>query len=170
METGPGPQVCAFLFQLITAVQFFFALAINSMSLMMDCISMEIDVVTYLGNLYAEVKRQSHELSDLDKAKISLVFSGISIGILTGMTTYGLIDVISTLAGGRIKDDLHPAWYLIIFGGFGFLFDCICLCGRCGRPGSVERRGTGIATPSSRRRVDGVEDDAMIQHKRAVEF
>ena len=25
---------------------------------------------------------------------------------------------------------------------------------------SVERRGTGIATPSSRRRVDGVEDDA----------
>ena len=127
METGPGPQVCAFLFQLITAVQFFFALAINSMSLMMDCISMEIDVVTYLGNLYAEVKRQSHELSDLDKAKISLVFSGISIGILTGMTTYGLIDVISTLAGGRIKDDLHPAWYLIIFGGFGFLFDLICM-------------------------------------------
>ena len=45
-------QVCAFLFQLITAVQFFFALSINSMSLMMDCISMEIDVVTYLGNLY----------------------------------------------------------------------------------------------------------------------
>jgi hypothetical protein len=29
----------------------------------------------------------------------------------------------------------------------------------------VERRGTGIATPSSRRRVDGVEDDAMIQHR-----
>ena len=32
----------------------------------------------------------------------------------------------------------------------------------------VERRGTGIATPSSRRRVDGVEDDAAIQHERAV--
>ena len=29
---------------------------------------------------------------------------------------------------------------------------------------------TGIATPSSRRRVDGVEDDAMIQHERAVKF
>ena len=41
---------------------------------------------------------------------------------------------------------------------------------RRGRPGSVERRGTGIATPSSRRRVDGVEDDAMIQHERAVKF
>ena len=47
---------------------------------------LEVDVVTYLGNLYAEVKRQSHELSDLDKAKI-----------------YGLIDVISTLAGGSIR-------------------------------------------------------------------
>jgi hypothetical protein len=30
--------------------------------------------------------------------------------------------------------------------------------------------GCGIATPSSRRRVDGVEDDAMIQHERAVKF
>ena len=41
---------------------------------------------------------------------------------------------------------------------------------RRGRAGSVERRGTGIATPSSRRRVDGVEDDAAIQHERAVKF
>ncbi len=39
-----------------------------------------------------------------------------------------------------------------------------------GCPGSVERRGTGIATPSSGRRVDGVEDDAAIQHERAVKF
>jgi hypothetical protein len=30
--------------------------------------------------------------------------------------------------------------------------------------------GTGIATPSSRRRVDGVEVDATIQHERAVKF
>ena len=30
--------------------------------------------------------------------------------------------------------------------------------------------GTGIATPSSRRRVDGVEEDATIQHERAVKF
>ena len=36
--------------------------------------------------------------------------------------------------------------------------------------GSVERRGTGIATPSSRHRVDGVEVDATIQHERAVKF
>jgi len=32
----------------------------------------------------------------------------------------------------------------------------------CGLPGSVERRGTGINTPSSRRRVDGVKDDATV--------
>ena len=29
---------------------------------------------------------------------------------------------------------------------------------------------SGAPTPSSRHRVDGVEDDAMIQHKRAVKF
>ena len=28
----------------------------------------------------------------------------------------------------------------------------------------------GCAAPSSRRRVDGVEDDATIQHERAVKF
>ena len=39
-----------------------------------------------------------------------------------------------------------------------------------GAPGSVERRGTGIATPSSRHRVDGVEVDATIQHEGAVKF
>ena len=31
-------------------------------------------------------------------------------------------------------------------------------------------RGTGIAKPSSRRRVDGVEDDAAIQDERTVKF
>ena len=41
---------------------------------------------------------------------------------------------------------------------------------RRGHPGSVERRGTGIATPSSRRRVDGGEDDATIQHESAVKL
>ena len=39
-----------------------------------------------------------------------------------------------------------------------------------GRPGSVERRGTSTTTPLSRLRVDGVEDDATIQHERAVKF
>ena len=34
-----------------------------------------------------------------------------------------------------------------------------------GRPGSVERRGTGMATPSSRHRVDGVEDDLSLVRK-----
>ena len=40
----------------------------------------------------------------------------------------------------------------------------------CGHPGSVERRGTGTATPWSWRRVDGVEVDVTIQHERAVKF
>ncbi len=35
---------------------------------------------------------------------------------------------------------------------------------------SLKRLGTDISTPSSRRRFDGVEVDAMIQHERAVKF
>jgi len=119
--------VAAFLFQLITAVQFFYALAVGSNSLMSDCISMEIDVITYLGNIYAEVKRQTRELTPLDKAKISLVTSGISIAILFAISIWILHDVILTLLDTPIQDDLHPAWYLIIFGGCGFLFDLITL-------------------------------------------
>jgi Co/Zn/Cd efflux system component len=120
-------SICAFLFQLITAVQFFYALAVGSNSLMSDCISMEIDVITYLGNIYAEIKRQAGELTDLDKAKISLITSGLSIAILFAVTIWILHDVIETLLDTPIKDDLHPAWYLIIFGGCGFLFDLIAL-------------------------------------------
>ena len=57
--------------------------------------------------------------------------------------------------------------------------ECYCFDGvtRLGHTSCVEinqcvgcTRGTGIATPSSRRRVDGVEDDAAIQHERAVKF
>jgi Co/Zn/Cd efflux system component len=120
-------SICAFLFQLITAVQFFYALAVGSNSLMSDCISMEIDVITYLGNIYAEIKRQAGQLTDLDKAKISLITSGLSIAILFAVTIWILHDVIETLLDTPIKDDLHPAWYLIIFGGCGFLFDLIAL-------------------------------------------
>ena len=43
---------------------------------------------------------------------------------------------------------------------------CGYLCGN--QP--VRAMRIGIATPSSRRRVDGVEDDATIQHERAVKF
>ena len=67
--------------------------------------------------------------------------------------------------------------YLTLFGavGAGVVGASTCVeinqCVGCtGRAGSVERRGSGIATPSSRRSVDGVEDDAMIQHERAVTF
>jgi len=119
--------VCAFLFQLITAVQFFYALAAGSNSLLSDCISMEIDVITYLGNIYAEIQRQKGALTDLDKAKISLITSGVSIAILFSITIWILTDVIETLLDTPIKDDLHPAWYLILFGGCGFLFDLIAL-------------------------------------------
>ena len=57
-------------------------------------------------------------------------------------------------------DPSKPVWKSTIASG----------ARRRGRTGSVERRGTGIATPSSRRRVDGVEGDAMIQHEHAIKF
>jgi Co/Zn/Cd efflux system component len=108
---------------------------------------MQIDVLTYLGNIYAEIKRQAGELTDLDKAKISLITSGISIAILFSVTIWILHDVIETLLDTPIDDDLHPAWYLIIFGGCGFLFDLIAL--KCfsiwGDPETMGINGAPIA-------------------------
>ena len=59
------------------------------------------------------------------------------------------------------------AWILGSFAVLSNMLSCLGatwwnLCGN--------RRGTGIATPSSRRRIDGVEVDAKIQHERAVKF
>ena len=56
----------------------------------------------------------------------------------------------------------HPAWYQPVWKSF--LGDDAAALAR------PERRGTGTSTPSSRHRVDGVEDDATIQHERAVKF
>ena len=62
--------------------------------------------------------------------------------------------------------------YLTLFGavGAGVVGASTCVeINQCvGCAGSVELRGTSTTTLSSRRRVDGVEDDAIIQHERAV--
>ena len=55
-------------------------------------------------------------------------------------------------------------------GPYQTVWKSTSVLGARGRSGSVERRRTGIATPSSKCRVDGVEDDATIQHERAVKF
>ena len=69
--------------------------------------------------------------------------------------------------------------YLTLFGavGAGVVGATGCVeinqCVGCSGDDAADlarRRGTGIATPSSRRSVDGVEDGAMIQHERAVQF
>ena len=92
----------------------------------------------------------------------------------------GIAEVTSLLSehGASVKDVFHErAWLQSAVDRVQIKFIIECTgpepCGN--QPvrrvcGSVERRGTGIATPSSRRRVDGVEGDAMIQHERAVKF
>ncbi len=53
----------------------------------------------------------------------------------------------------------EPVWKSTSASGAPTILHQVISRRRRGRAGSVERRGTGIATPSSRRRVDGVEDD-----------
>merc|ERR1719243_258098 len=50
--------VSAFLFTLITVIQYFAAVIANSQALKMDCISMAVDAFTYMGNIVVECRKR----------------------------------------------------------------------------------------------------------------
>lgn len=84
---------------------------------------MLVDTMTYVGNLYSECRRASSRASDAEKARFSLASSGLSLGVLFAITTWGLSDALQTLsARGVPKDDLDGG-VVVAFGVFGVLFD-----------------------------------------------
>ena len=58
------------LFSTITAVQYYYATVANSNALKADCVSMAVDALAFLGNLFAECLPQG---SALGKRRIELL-------------------------------------------------------------------------------------------------
>jgi len=121
--------VSAFLFTLITVVQYFAAIVAHSHALKMDCISMGVDAFTYMGNIVVECKKR-------DGAKhvtSQLVIVACSLGLLCLFTVLALQESWDTVqvcrgkkeAGGE-EDDVN-GWITLAFAVGGIAFDIVCM-------------------------------------------
>lgn len=117
--------VMMILFAVITVAQYFAAVAANSWSLKADCISMGVDALSYLGNIIGESARIPEQ-----RIVTQLLFSLISLALLIGFNTQVTIEVSEIIwpppdFEGEAEDVV--AWIVILFAGFGLLFDFISL-------------------------------------------
>jgi len=122
--------VSAFLFTLITVVQYFAAIIANSHALKMDCISMGVDAFTYMGNIVVECKKR-------DGAKhvtSQLVIVACSLGLLCLFTVLALQESWDTVQVCRGKkeaaegdEDEVNGWITLAFAVGGIAFDVVCM-------------------------------------------
>jgi len=107
------------LFAIITIAQYFAAISANSMSLKADCVSMGVDALSYLGNIFGESAKRKEQ-----RIVLQLFFSMLSLCLLVGFNTQIIMEVNEILfkdAEGEEEDVV--AWIVILFAGFGLLFD-----------------------------------------------
>jgi Co/Zn/Cd efflux system component len=153
-------QICvlaltAFLFAFITIAQFFAAIASNSQALLVDCVSMGVDALTYLLNIGVECIKGTklHRVCEL-------VVGAISLFLLTYFTLQVTLETLPTLTNpdeqctnhplynetdsgsgdsdsakqisdpfdceSAEEDDVNP-YIVLAFAIFGIIFDCISL-------------------------------------------
>ena len=96
----------AFLFALITGVQYVFALIANSLALQADCLSMGVDALTYLGNLAVECMPDDDEKNMCSKKGVELAMAGV-LASMWATNESDRHDVSLQMVGsdGRARDD-----------------------------------------------------------------
>lgn len=115
----------AFLFSLITSVQYFFALIANSKALQADCVSMAVDAVAFMGNLFAECMPKD---SVLGKRRVELTMSGLSHILLLGFTISFIFEGWNDAHVDCATDETDVNGYIVLtFALCGLLFDVISL-------------------------------------------
>ena len=115
--------VAAILFAAITVTQWIFAEIANSDALKADCVSMGVDVLAFLGNLFAEC----NPFPD-SKRKVELTMSGISHVLLLFFTVQFIIEGYgdATEADDDNGEDVNG--YIVLgFALGGLAFDMITL-------------------------------------------
>jgi len=118
----------SFLFALITVVQVFAAKISHSQALLMDCISMGVDALTYMGNIVVECKKADggeHEVSQL-------IVVAISLGCLIYFTIDAARESFETVqlcrsAGPMEGGDDVNGYITLGFALGGVVFDLACL-------------------------------------------
>jgi Co/Zn/Cd efflux system component len=122
----------AFLFALITGVQYIFgAVIIHSAALTEDCYCMGVDALSYFLNIGAEVA-PAHM-----KRKLQLIIPCISLSVLMALTIYQALGAIDTIKDNPpapedpTAEDRKMAWIVWCFGFGGVVFDLISIYAFC---------------------------------------
>lgn len=133
------------LFGLITAAQFIGSIAARSLALFGDSVSMLVDVITYLSNLYAELSKASAR----DKKRNQLIASGFSLGILMGLSFAVVYGAIARLFRDSSKEEeIVDADIVLAFAIIGLIFDVVS-CSAFWKLSRGTVRGTGDLQDSS---------------------
>jgi len=119
--------VSAFLFSLITALQVVAAKIARSQALMMDCISMAVDALTYMGNIVVECRKRDGG----DHARSQLVVVACSLGCLIYFTIDAGMESLETArecqSGTVPEGDDVNGYITLAFAVGGLLFDVACI-------------------------------------------
>merc|ERR1712003_498039 len=119
----------AFLFSVITVVQIFAAKIAHSQALLMDCISMGVDALTYMGNIVVEWRKRDGG----DHKGSQLIVCAISLSCLLYFTydasqeSWGTVQVCQGWAQASGDSDDVNGWITLGFGAGGVVFDLISL-------------------------------------------
>lgn len=120
--------VTATLFTLITVVQVFAAQIAHSQALLMDCVSMGVDAMTYMGNIFVECRKRDGR----DHKGSQLIVCAISLGCLIYFTYAAGVESLATAKAcarhATLEDDDDVnGWITLGFGAGGVVFDLISL-------------------------------------------
>eukprot|EP00931_Biecheleriopsis_adriatica_P020926 TRINITY_DN13840_c0_g1_i1.p1 TRINITY_DN13840_c0_g1~~TRINITY_DN13840_c0_g1_i1.p1 ORF type:complete len:291 (+),score=64.18 TRINITY_DN13840_c0_g1_i1:80-952(+) len=121
--------ISAFLFSLITVIQVFAAQIAHSQALLMDCISMGVDALTYMGNIVVELRKRD----GTDHKGTQLIACAISLSCLLYFTYDAMQESWATVrvCQGWDKDagdeDDVNGYITLAFALGGVVFDALCL-------------------------------------------
>lgn len=117
----------ACLFGLITSVQYGYAIKVGSVALAADCMSMGVDALAFLGNLFADCFPPESP----SKRRVELTMSGLSHSLLLGFTCKFVFDAFGDAQ--VTSDDDSPGereqmgWVVFGFATGGLIFDLLSL-------------------------------------------
>lgn len=121
--------VTSFLFTLITVVQVFAAKIAHSQALLMDCISMGVDALTYMGNIVVECRKRD----GTDHKGSQLIVCAISLSCLLYFTWDASQESLATIkvcrgeAAAEGEEEDVNGWITLGFGAGGVVFDLISM-------------------------------------------
>ncbi|CAE6930222.1 unnamed protein product [Symbiodinium sp. CCMP2592] len=125
--------VTAFLFTTITVAQVAAARIANSQALLMDCISMGVDALTYMGNIWVECRKRDGAPHEGSQVIVCL----ISLSCLIYFTWDAAQESLETIAGckgltasDKPEEDVNGN-ITLAFGAGGVVFDVLSLWAFC---------------------------------------